>query len=137
VTCNDVDALILFSTHLPLRLRYMKNQRSRPGNKQGNSLHGKACGMNQPRVTDTRLLEQFCGPRLFDAPSTRFCGPDFRIRTERRARLNFDDLLKKNEELVGARGFEPPTPRSRTERFGTLYLGIVAISRDLGNWGGN
>jgi hypothetical protein len=28
-------------------------------------------------------------------------------------------------------------PRSRTERFGTIYLGILAISRDLGNWGGN
>ena len=48
----------------------------------------------------------------------------------------FCGLSEENEELVGARGFEPPTPRSRTEcstrlshaPTGDYQIGYVAIS---------
>ena len=68
-------------------------------------------------------------PRDFEAVSAEFSLP-VRIQarghsvpaclsngTERPARLNIADLLRK--KVVGASGFEPPTPRSRTDAHST------------------
>ena len=87
----------------------------------------------QHDVTAAQLSE-FC-------PNSRPTEADLTVRqptpAEARTKKKAQFLGPFQNLLVGARGFEPPTPRSRTECSRECLLGISPICRHLGNWGGN